>query len=266
MCTILALFHTHPRAPLIIAANRDEVYARKSLPPEVLREVYPRAVGGRDLRHGGTWMGLNEAGLFVGLTNLRAGDRSPHIRSRGEIVLEALGCESPDEVVDFLELRQRSGDVYRPFNLMFGNTRALLTAHYDEGELELVELPHGQHVMPSATRVNDSSHPKVPRAHALLEQAREQPDEAALIEALQSVLADRQRPSLDALPERLSHGPFGPDFERELQALCVRTPTYGTVSSTLIITGSGAERYLYADGPPDTDAPHPVLLPWSSPS
>ena len=37
----------------------------------------------------------------------------------------------------------------------------------------------------------------------------------------------------------------------QLQALCVHTPGYGTVSATMLAVGpAGVARYLFADGPP----------------
>src|SRR4051812_50111198 len=65
MCTIITLFQAHPAYPLIIAANRDERYARPSSGPTALAAP-PAVVAGRDLEFGGTWFGVNAQGLAVG--------------------------------------------------------------------------------------------------------------------------------------------------------------------------------------------------------
>ncbi|MCA9563071.1 MAG: NRDE family protein, partial [Myxococcales bacterium] len=57
MCTLLISFQNHPVAPLVVAANRDELYARPTSTPVVLRDN-PRAIGGKDLRFGGSWFGV----------------------------------------------------------------------------------------------------------------------------------------------------------------------------------------------------------------
>ena len=68
MCLILLAWQTHPEFPLVVAANRDEFYARPSAgagrwPAD------PRILGGRDLEAGGTWLGLREDGRFAGMTD-----------------------------------------------------------------------------------------------------------------------------------------------------------------------------------------------------
>src|SRR5512133_3649340 len=90
MCTIIAFHRVRADLPLVIAANRDGLRARPGTAPVELGRA-PRFWGGRDAELGGSWMGVAETGLFVGLTNQRteqAADRT--LRSRGEVVLEAL--------------------------------------------------------------------------------------------------------------------------------------------------------------------------------
>ena len=48
------MFQTVPGAPLIVAANRDELYERPSVAMTVLRQGGPRILGGRDELAGGT--------------------------------------------------------------------------------------------------------------------------------------------------------------------------------------------------------------------
>src|SRR5712692_8012823 len=68
VCTLICAFRVFPRWPLIVAANRDEHLNRPASPPRLwpgdLSFVAPR-----DEAAGGTWLGLNSAGLFVGVTN-----------------------------------------------------------------------------------------------------------------------------------------------------------------------------------------------------
>ena len=68
MCLLVVVSRMVPEWPLIVAANRDEQYARPADPVTVLRER-PRTLGGRDRLAGGTWLALNEHGVVAGLTN-----------------------------------------------------------------------------------------------------------------------------------------------------------------------------------------------------
>src|SRR6266850_2262989 len=59
MCTLAVYVRQFADTPLVVAANRDEFFARPATPPELLTTAAPRIVGGRDLRAGGTWLGIN---------------------------------------------------------------------------------------------------------------------------------------------------------------------------------------------------------------
>jgi uncharacterized protein with NRDE domain len=75
---------------LIIAANRDESRSRPSGPLQVIDDC--GSVGGKDLRSGGTWLGVNKAGLFVAVTNRAEPAGVEASYSRGLVALEALHC------------------------------------------------------------------------------------------------------------------------------------------------------------------------------
>ena len=86
MC-VLALLLEPGR--LLVAANRDEAFDRPSAPPA---EVEPGIVAGRDLRAGGTWLGYNNHGLFVAVTNRKEPAAAVDAYSRGLLAREALRC------------------------------------------------------------------------------------------------------------------------------------------------------------------------------
>jgi len=70
MCLALFAFHTHPRFPVLIAANRDEFYERPTAAAGFWKEI-PALLAGRDLREGGTWMGVTRSRRFAAVTNYR---------------------------------------------------------------------------------------------------------------------------------------------------------------------------------------------------
>src|ERR1700761_2457378 len=99
MCLLALLFRVVEDAPLVVGANREEAYARGGEPPQRLPGPID-AVGGRDPVAGGTWLGVDAAGVFVAITN-RPKDTSPGpLRSRGSLVRDLLGCRSAQEAVE----------------------------------------------------------------------------------------------------------------------------------------------------------------------
>ncbi len=90
MCTLAIYFRVTRDCPVVIAANRDEFLDRPAVDPTTLLE-HPHVVGGKDLRAGGTWLGISENGLVGGLLNRRAEmAANPDARSRGLLCLDAL--------------------------------------------------------------------------------------------------------------------------------------------------------------------------------
>ena len=103
MCTILLLRDVVDGLPLVMAANRDELYARPTSRPSAFDVGGVRAVGGRDEVAGGSWMVVGDNGMVVAITNQRqyeAPDRS--LRSRGLVVLEALASGGVAATRDYL--------------------------------------------------------------------------------------------------------------------------------------------------------------------
>jgi hypothetical protein len=113
----------------VVFANRDERLDRPSLPPRV-EPGPPRVLAPVDVQEGGTWLGLNEHGLFVGVTNRSGAARDPSRRSRGALVRDALTARSAVELRERLE-RVEEGE-HNPFHLLYlDRERAFLS--WDDG-------------------------------------------------------------------------------------------------------------------------------------
>jgi uncharacterized protein with NRDE domain len=86
MCLIAFAIGARPGLPLLLAANRDEFFER---PTASLHhwslEPGPAVLAGRDLRDGGTWLGVSEAGRVAMLTNVRSTELRSGTKSRGEL-------------------------------------------------------------------------------------------------------------------------------------------------------------------------------------
>jgi len=248
MCTLIALFGMNPDVPLVVAANRDEFYARPWALPAKLTDT-PRSFGGRDLVQGGTWLGVTDAGYFVGVTNQRTfGPADPKLRSRGQLVRSALATGSVDGALSFLtgvDARE-----YNPFNLLLGDARRLHVV-YARGaaQVSVEALPHGIWVLNNDT-IGSADFPKASRARDLVSPFVRNPW-PALSARLATALGDHQLPPLGEVPPPPKGSPISHEMLQALQAVCVHTESYGTGSSTLLALDEGSVLdYCFAPGPP----------------
>ena len=250
MCTLavyVGCFHDHP---LVVAANRDEAYARPSLPPELLRSDAPRAFGGRDVTAGGTWLGLNEDGLVAGLLNRQVRHpRDVTCRSRGLLCLDLLACRRAEEAAARVA-REQEGR-YNPFNLLLADASGAFVVSQAAGEAPRVErLERGLHLLTNLD-VDDPRCPRIGASHTAFAAAGDAFAAEGDVDALVGRLAARLADHTTALDPR------GPG------ALCVHGDGYGTRSSTIIVRpAAGRARWYHADGPPCRTPLAPVALPF----
>jgi uncharacterized protein with NRDE domain len=244
MCTIAILIEVVDGAPLVLAANRDEMYARPTRPPELLATA-PQIAGGVDELSGGTWLAVRADGRFAAVTNQRAlAQVPPGLRSRGLAVRELAASIDPDAYVAALDPA-----AYASMNLVWNSDRgvALGYARREQATLEIERLGRGIHVL-----CNDRlGAPGFPRAARLTDAIGAALDRGvgwpALAAQLAILLGDHTRTALADTPP--SHLP--PEVARELTATCIHTPAYGTRSSTILAIAPGQLiDYLHADGPP----------------
>jgi len=96
--------------------NRDELRTRApGLPPSVRERDGVRFLAPTDGDAGGTWLGVNERGVTIGLANGGSDGRQRSFRSRGLLVLDLLSSASVDETG--ARLSSIDGSSYRPFEL-----------------------------------------------------------------------------------------------------------------------------------------------------
>jgi uncharacterized protein with NRDE domain len=240
MCLILFANRVVPDAPLIVAANRDEYFARPAA-PAALWDDHPTILAGRDLSAGGTWLGVSTTGRFAALTNFR--NPATHRRdapSRGELVSAFLrGRMSARSYVQRLA---REAKPYNGFCLLAGDGEHLFF-YSNRAEVPL-EVEPGVHGL--ANHLLDTPWPKVVKGRAGLDALTGAPfsidDHLALLD--DAVPADERDPPR-----------VGVDIERErrLSSLRILSADYGTRCSTVLrITAAGtvdfAERSYRPDG------------------
>ena len=122
MCLALIAFAAHPRYRIVVAANRDEFHARPAAPSAWWNEGF---LAGRDLKAGGTWLGINRLGRFALLTNVRdPGRHDPDAPSRGALVPALLSTREPLSAA--LPAQVQAGAAHNGFNLVAGELDELL--------------------------------------------------------------------------------------------------------------------------------------------
>lgn len=211
MCLIVVAHRASEQYPLVVAANRDEDYARPSRPAEWWEGG--AVVGGRDLLHGGSWLAISRNGRFAAVTNLRAAMKPPQGRSRGELVANFVRGETDPESHGAEALARATE--YGGFHLIAGSAGAELV----QVSGAVRKLEPGVHGLSNAPA--NVVWPKVETAAEAVRGALHAATAAVMAEQLVRVL--RQEPA---------HG----DPTRDL---FVRGDRYGTRSSTVIIV-SGA--------------------------
>ncbi len=229
MCTLIALHRCIPGAPLIVAANRDEFADRPSRAPALREFEHAFVVAPLDVRAGGTWLGVNPAGVFAAITNRRTETPDPARRSRGLLVLDALGASSAaDAASAALDLPP---DAYNPFNLFVADAQRAYAITYGDAP-KCIELAPGSHVIGNA----DLAAPPPAKVARIADEA------AQIARAPDAALLDR----LADLCRSHASGGAAPD------AVCVHAGSYGTRSSTLLRLAETASEsaLLYADGEP----------------
>jgi uncharacterized protein with NRDE domain len=249
MCIILFLYRVHPEYPLIVAANRDEFYERPAGKPQMLSDD-PRSIGGLDLRDKGTWMGANDRGIVVGLTNQRTHQLpDPTLQSRGRVVREALRASSVEEILE--PLLTIDPVQYNPFNLLFGDAERLFVAYArrDQARIAIENLHPGVYVLPN-DRLGSAEFPKAARVQERAFEVSMQPW-THLRHSLVTILSDHDLLPIDAIPEPPIDSIFTRSWLQRLQAVCIHSESYGTCSSTLIaLLKNRVAHYLFAPGPP----------------
>ena len=245
MCLIVFAWQVVPGVPLIAAANRDEFYDRDTTPAAPWPDA-PHIYAGRDLKAGGSWMGITRpnaedgagagAGVpsrFAAITNVRnPQEHNPLAPSRGQLVADFLaGAMTAQEYV--AQIAPRAGE-YNGFNLVLCDGKELVWYSNKGSDDPRNGKPLEPGIYGLSNALLDSAWPKVLKTKAQF---------ASLLclgapeDAYFEMLSDTTRAPDMRLPE--TGVPL--ELERLLSAVKIESPNYGTRSSTVV--------KLYADAP-----------------
>lgn len=228
MCLILFAYRRHADFPLVVAANRDEFYARPTRNLHFWEEI-PGLLAGRDLREGGTWMGITRGGRFAAVTNYReAGAMSGAPRSRGELAAAFLHARSSPAA--YLADLGHNARQFGGFNLLVGDPTGLWYFSNRDPDGAPRALEPGLYGLSNA--LLDTPWPKVERGRAALDKAL---SEGLTHPRLLEILRDRARAEDSDLPRT----GVSRRLERLLSSRFIRSPFYGTRASTALSIDAG---------------------------
>lgn len=229
MCLLAVLYRLVPESPILVAANREEYYDRPSSSPSI-QSGKPRVLCGSDQRAGGTWLGVNQHGLFVGLCSRRSNADPFGTRSRTLLAREILRAQSARKGID-KAMEELTNHRYEGLNMIVCDAESGWVVHSDQ-EQEVLPLEEGLNIVGSQN-VNDPTDERVRLAHRLL--TLQMLDSPVKFLAVASKVFAR------------SPAPQG------RASMIVRGSDYGTVSSTLIALSPKPRDaiFQYSAGAPD---------------
>jgi len=239
MCTLIVLDEVVPGYPLIVAANRDELYGRRSLAPQLLTIPGRNYIAPIDEVRGGTWIGVGDGGWFVGITNQDDGHHDDNKLSRGQVVRQLLECGNHTAAARILS--ELNPKWFNPFNLVFGRPGAMFLTRVLEGQsVEMQPMPTGFNVISNdcwGDRYAEKTEWTKRMAWSL---------------TMDPYVGDIQTVCTRLCITLASHFSHRQAKDDPFQAICVHADehSFGTVSSSLItVSNQGVAEYWYKEGP-----------------
>jgi uncharacterized protein with NRDE domain len=222
MCLIVFAWKQSADTPLLLAANRDEFYARPALAASWWEEA-PHVYAGKDLEAGGTWMGINKQGRFAAITNIRNGEgKKIGAPSRGKIVADFLRDDI--SASSYLIALEAEAKYYAGFNLIIGDANDMFW--FSNAQQHVAQrLQPGVYGLSNASL--DTPWPKVIQAKTQFQQLLEQ---RASDQAYFDLLSDTTQAPEHLLPQT----GVSLEWDRLLSSIHIHSNDYGTRVSSLI--------------------------------
>lgn len=222
MCLVALAWKCHPRWRLLMAGNRDELHARPSAPLQQWSPPQDEVIAGRDLRSGGSWMGVSRLGHVAVVTNVRDPAAPAGGPSRGELIAGYLaGTRNASHYAADLAARAPS---FAPFNLLVADTDTCCFLGNHPPAVRI--LTPGVHGMSNGAL--DAPWPKTRRLADTLQTWIA--GDGATLDPLWAALADEHQPDDAELPA--TGIPL--ELEQRLARAFIRGQGYGTRASTVI--------------------------------
>jgi uncharacterized protein with NRDE domain len=224
MCLVFLAFQVSDDIPVMLGANREESRSRPITSPvcSIKGGAHALLAGADQGPDGtfpeiGTWLGVNEAGLVVAVTNRSDGELAwaDQIRSRGLLAVSLLGFEDPAEATEFACDALALGG-YGGCNYLIADRCVAFAVHAPGARrITTQKLSPGLHCMTNLD-LNDDHDARIRIVRASVEPGQ-------FVDSAQSICRDSR--------------------------LIVDGPERGTVSSTLILVGTEIQFYHVTGDP-----------------
>ena len=249
MCLILLAHRVHPEYPLVVAANRDEFYARATASAHYWQRPL-ELLAGRDLEAGGTWLGVSRSGRFAAVTNFTEPPPMEVLRSRGELTTHFLTSDLTSQAY----AETLIGGDYRGFNLLLWDGETL---YYESNRNPGHALPPGIYGLANAGLDEDKHRVSSGRSGLEPLLAGERPP-AELLDALLTLLGDRDHPEqpagdLTIDPARLARFIAGEEYGTRASAALLLNATRAHFAERSFVNGGelrGEARFEFGVAPP----------------
>ena len=229
MCLIAFSYQQHSQYKLIVTANRDEAYQRPTRAAQFWEDD-TNILAGKDLKAGGSWMGIHRSGRFSAITNYRdPGITKEDPPSRGHLVLDFLKSSAPP--ADYLQKIDQNSEKYMGFNLLTGTLNSLY--YYSNQEQDIRQLEPGTYGL--SNHLLDTPWPKVQRAKHRLTNLIQK--DTISENKLFGLLADDAQAPDKALPNT----GIPQDIEKKVSPIFIKGQEYGTRCSTVLLINHNDE-------------------------
>jgi hypothetical protein len=235
---LAAMLNVRTDCPVFVLANREEFRDRPSAPPHVhfsrpTELGAQRAwLGGTDLVAGGTWLGLNDCGLIVALTNRPRPGKYSEARSRGLLCRDLLACRTPSEAAEET-ICQLGACQFNGFSVMLLSRDDAYIVEASDNVMHR-RLGDGVYVMTNGP-IDDPTDQRIARVRIELDG-----------------WASPEAPLSHWIAEAMRTCALGPGDGKP--AVCLEGSDRGTVSSTVIALAGKLDQvaYHFAPGPPSS--------------
>lgn len=229
MSLLAILYHLVPESPILVAYNREDSFDR-SYPTPSIHSGKPRILASVDPKTGGTFLGVNQNGMLVGVVDRVKRNAPSAPDSRSDLARQILKANSARRAVDFAMDKLSSGQ-YLGANFVIADSESGWCVHAGD-DVDCCELIDGLSLVGSCD-VNDFRDERVSMANRLL--TLQNLDSPIKFLAVASKVFARG-PGIAGRP-----------------SMVVREGTFGTVNSTLIALGKKPRDaiYQFAAGAPD---------------
>jgi uncharacterized protein with NRDE domain len=177
MCLVFLAWHRNADVPVMVGANREESRRRPTTSPVCVRNRSLRCLlAGADTGPDGTfpeigtWLGVNETGLVVAVTNRRDGelDWKDQVRSRGLLAVALLGYPDAEEAAQFAQ-GELMGGGFGGSNFLIASDQSAFVVQAPSAPKVVIEtLSPGVHVLTNLD-VNDAADPRIRYVQETLE-------------------------------------------------------------------------------------------------